>query len=207
MVCSPQPPEVETVFRNAAAERGAPIRFVEKPWDGEVGLTGEHQKWNAALALAAIEASGLRCGTDSFAEGVKCVEWPGRFQRFGGNLVVDGAHNPHSAETLVATWRSVFGDAKAVVVFGSLGDKDSAAMVRILEKIAREFVFVPVKSPRGTAPESLSSEKPFRVSGDLAAGLAVAQATGGPVLVCGSLYLAGEALGLPEVQDWSTQSA
>jgi dihydrofolate synthase/folylpolyglutamate synthase len=207
VVCSPQPPEAETVFRKAAAERGAPIHFVEQPWHGEVGLAGEHQKWNAALALAAIEASGLPCGVGDFADGMKSVHWPGRFQRFGGSLVVDGAHNPHSAETLVATWRSVFGEAKAVVVFGSLADKDSGAMLRILEQVARKFVFVPVKNPRGTPPESLSSGKPFCVAPSLAAGLAVAKAAGGPVLVCGSLYLAGEALGLPAVQDWSTQSA
>lgn len=207
VVCSPQPPEAERVFRKVAAERGSSIALVETPWVGEVALAGAHQKWNAALALAAIERSGLRCGTEEFAEGMKSVRWPARFQRTGGNFVVDGAHNPHAIEVLAATWRGIFGDVDAVVVFGSLADKDSPAMVRILERIAREFVFVPVNTPRGAPPEVLKSSKPFRVAESLRDGLQAAKTTGGPVLVCGSLYLAGEALEWLGVQDRSTHSA
>ncbi|MFZ4587608.1 MAG: bifunctional folylpolyglutamate synthase/dihydrofolate synthase [Terrimicrobiaceae bacterium] len=207
VVSAPQAPEAAAVFRSAAAERGSRLQFISEPWEGTVALSGEHQKWNAALALAAIRASGLRCNDSEFAQGMARVAWPGRFQRVGEGIVVDGSHNPHAVEALVAAWRQAFGGERPVVVFGSLDDKDSAGMVQQLESIAAEFVFVPVQSPRGKNPNLLTSAKPHRVASDLREGLDVARSARGPVLVCGSLYLAGEALALLGATESITQSA
>jgi dihydrofolate synthase/folylpolyglutamate synthase len=207
VVSAPQAPEAAEVFRSAAAERGSRLQFIGQPWEGAIALSGEHQKWNAALALAAIRASGLRCNDSEFAQGMARVAWPGRFQRVGEGIVVDGSHNPHAVEALVAAWRQAFGGERPVVVFGSLDDKDSAGMVQQLESIAAEFVFVPVQSPRGMNPNLLTSAKPHRVASDLRKGLDMARSAGGPVLVCGSLYLAGEALALLGATESITQSA
>jgi dihydrofolate synthase/folylpolyglutamate synthase len=207
VVSAPQAPEAAAVFRLAAAERGSRLQFISEPWKGATALSGEHQKWNAALALAAIRASGLRCNDSEFAQGMARVAWPGRFQRVGEGIVVDGSHNPHAVEALVAAWRQAFGGERPVVVFGSLDDKDSAGMVQQLESIAAEFVFVPVQSARGKDPNLLTSAKPHRVASDLREGLDVARSARGPVLVCGSLYLAGEALALLGATESITQSA
>ena len=59
-VSAPQAEEVRAVFSAQAAGVGAPLTFVDSPWESDpVGLAGSHQKWNAAVALAALRAAGV----------------------------------------------------------------------------------------------------------------------------------------------------
>lgn len=192
-VSAPQTPDVAAVFEARAAASGSPLSFVTEPWTGPVGLVGGHQRWNAALAALAIDVSGVEVPPEAVAEGIASVHWPARFQCIGGRIVVDGAHNPHAAAALAAIWREVFGDRKAVVVFGALGDKDASGMLRALEPVAERFVFVPVQSARGVPPSSFAglTSHPSVVCASLAEGIAQA---GDLALVTGSLFLAGEAL-------------
>lgn len=223
--------EAEAVIRAAADASGSPLRFVEAPWGGDVGLRGAHQKWNAALAVAAMEAAGMihrdegdgrdlvgmihgdgnvgavvdvagmrrgHCGLvplEAVVSGLRKVVWPARFQRIG-RIVLDGAHNPHAAETLVATWRECFGAEKPVIVFGAMKDKDSREMLAILSGIAASFCFVPIASPRSSEPERFRAmvDCPAACFPSVEAGLRAALRGGAPVLVTGSLFLAGEAL-------------
>ena len=39
--------------------------------------------------------------------------------------MIDGAHNPHAAAQLAATWREEFHDEKATLILGILADKDA----------------------------------------------------------------------------------
>ncbi len=192
-VSAPQTPDVVTVFEARAAAMGAPLSFVSAPWAGPVGLVGGHQKWNAALAARALEVSEIPVAPEALAGGIASVHWPARFQRVGERIVVDGAHNPHSAAALAAIWREVFGGQKAVVVFGALGDKDASGMLRALEPIAERFVFVPVQSARAVPASTFAglTTHPSVVCESLADGIAQA---GELALVTGSLFLAGEAL-------------
>jgi dihydrofolate synthase/folylpolyglutamate synthase len=194
VVSAPQEPGAAAVISARALELGCPLEFVGRPYAGDVGLCGEHQKWNAALAAAAVRTARPDIGEAAVAEGLRGVSWPARFQRIGGGVVVDGAHNPHAAESLVATWKETFGAAKATVIFGALGDKDPGGMTGRLAEIAREFYFVPVASPRSTDPGTLSAPVAFRVFPSLARALEAASRP--PVLITGSLFLAGEALSL-----------
>jgi dihydrofolate synthase/folylpolyglutamate synthase len=115
-------------------------------------------------------------------------------------LVLDGAHNLHSARALVETWREVFQDERATVVFGALQDKEYAGMLKVLAEIASDFVFVPVRNERSATVESFSGFDlvPSMIAENLPAGLALALSGSRPVLVTGSLYLAGEVLELAE---------
>jgi dihydrofolate synthase/folylpolyglutamate synthase len=222
VVSAPQSSEAEAVLQAVADANGSPLRFVEVPWGGDVGLRGAHQKWNAALAVAAMEAAGMipRDGNEGVVEGagimrrghprpvplkavvsgLQKVVWPARFQRMG-RIVLDGAHNPHAAETLVATWRECFGAQKPVIVFGAMKDKDSREMLAILSGIAASFCFVPIASPRSAEPESFRAmvDCPTASFPSVEAGLRAAMQGGAPVLVTGSLFLAGEALPLAAI--------
>lgn len=193
-VSAPQRAEAAAVFQQRADALGSTLEFVGSPWEGAVGLEGSHQGWNAALAALAIRASGFEVSAEAVAAGLATVHWPARFQRVGGSAVVDGAHNPHAAATLAQTWSTVFGDRKASIVFGALGDKDAVGMVRALEPIAEVFHFVPVQSARAADPKAFAAmtSRPSVLHETLAAGIAAAGA--GPVLITGSLFLAGEAL-------------
>jgi dihydrofolate synthase/folylpolyglutamate synthase len=161
-----------------------------------VALPGIHQLWNAAVAVAAIEASGLKCPPEAITKGLASVKWPARFQRVGERIIVDGAHNEHSAEALLSTWHEVFGQQEATIVFGALRDKEYGVMLRILEKVAGEFLFVPVRSERSEDPGVLKAQSPLpsREFSDLPTAIKVAMDTTLPVLITGSLFLAGEAL-------------
>lgn len=202
VVSAPQPEEVRAVLESRAAELGSPISFVAEPWSGDApALAGAHQRWNAAVACAALRAAETGVDAAAEREGLRRVIWPGRFQRLPGDVVIDGAHNAEAIKTLVATWREVFGPVRASLVFAALQDKDAALLLRELRSIAGEVWLVPVNNARGSSPAELrpmaeAAGFPFIHEGSLAVSLADARSSGKPVLVAGSFFLAGEALAL-----------
>ena len=202
VVSAPQPDEVRAVLEAKAHEAGSAIAFVAEPWDGgPVGLSGSHQLWNAALACTALRAARVGAEAKAEIQGLHSVVWPGRFQLVAGNFVIDGAHNPEAVETLVATWREVYGETKAALVFGALRDKDGGQLLRALRAIADEVWLVPVSGVRGASAAELhpsAQAAGFTAIYDvsLEMSLVAARASGRPVLVAGSLFLAGEVLAL-----------
>lgn len=201
VVCAPQKEEALAVLKAKAKEQGSAFIKVTAPYDGHVGLRGVHQKWNAATALAALDAANLVADKSVRERGLAAVRWPARFQRLGDNLVIDGAHNVPAAESLVATWREVFGARKARLVFGALRDKNPAELLSVLRAIADETVLVPVNSDRAaTSVEMRGASERCGFASIEESSLADALSSGGdqPTLVTGSLFLAGEALALLE---------
>ena len=198
VVSSPQASGAASVLQQKAESMVSPIEFVNAPYCGQVALAGFHQKWNAALAIAAIRAAKISCEEKHVIEGLSKVSWPARFQRVGDRLIVDGAHNAHSATALVCTWREVFGDQKASIVFGAMRDKEYASMLDIFSSIASKFHFVPVDNERAADPADFAprTQTPSQVHPDLISGVQAALAGSSLVLVAGSLFLAGEALDL-----------
>jgi dihydrofolate synthase/folylpolyglutamate synthase len=204
VVSAPQAGEVRAVLEAKAVEAGVQIGFVGVPWEaGPVGLAGAHQRWNAAVAIAALRVAGVEVGEEAIRSGLARVKWPGRFQRAGAALVVDGAHNPSATEVLVATWREVFGKVKARLVFGVLSDKDASALLHVLRAIADEVWLVPVAGARGASVDELrpaAEAAGFTVvhTSTIEEVLAGEPSDRAPVLVTGSLFLAGEVLALLE---------
>ena len=195
------PLEAAEVIRSRANEIGSPLTEVRESlgddWPG--GLRGPHQRWNAALAVAALRI--LRPGLEEsvLRQGIAEALWPARFQVFvqeDRTVVVDGAHNPEAARTLVATWREEFGDRRPVLIFGTVGDKDAVAMFACLRALAERVIFTSVPTERGRDAGELAAELGLApgdcVIGDV--GSALAAASSGWVLVAGSLYLAGKVL-------------
>lgn len=201
VVSAPQEEEVCTVLQSYAVRQEAPLQFVQHPYEGTVGLLGEHQRWNAALALAVLDAVGLCDDVQARLQGLESVLWPGRFQHVRENIVVDGAHNPHAIDALVCAWKKTFGTRKAHLIFGALGDKDVPTMLVKLRTIADAIRIVPIHGERACAVEDIAfaahSVGFHEISaGELLESLNVAQEQSNPVLVAGSLFLAGEALAL-----------
>jgi dihydrofolate synthase/folylpolyglutamate synthase len=203
VISAPQPREAVPVLATHGREAGAlVVTFVEEPWDAcAVNLAGSHQLWNAALAVHALALGGVRIGPEAVAHGLKTVEWPGRFQLWNERVVLDGAHNPAAAARLVKTWREVFGEERATLVLGVLGDKDVRGICAALAPIAAQAIAVPVQNPRSTPPTEVAAhlrevapQLRCTVVADLAEALHQALANPERVLVCGSLFLVGEAL-------------
>ena len=126
-------------------------------------------------------------------EGLRTARWPARLERFG-NVLVDGAHNPHAVNALVRALPAL-GPGKVHLVFGALQDKDAAAMLRALGPACASVHYCPPDSPRALPAERLAALLPGAVYSDAAAALAGARVSAGPsevILGCGSLYLAAE---------------
>jgi dihydrofolate synthase/folylpolyglutamate synthase len=197
VVSAPQEPEALAVLVRVAEENGSSFVMVDAPWSGPVSLVGFHQRWNAALALVGMKAAGLATPADALAH----VEWPGRFQRLGehGRLVLDGAHNPHGARALVATWHEVFRHEKAQIIFGAVAPKDHEGIIAELQRIADRFVFTTIDSPRAVPGALLAQAVPGSIVAPTvrdAIDMVDRSPPAPPVLICGSLFLVGEALAL-----------
>lgn len=166
-----------------------------------VPFRGRHQRDNAAIAWRTMEAlrrRGWRMPEAAVRRGFARARWPGRFDviRRRPPVVVDGAHNREAADALARAWRDAYGDRRPSIVFGCLKDKDAPAMARALGPVAARVVTVDLPTPRGRSAAALSTLWPRRVPVETASCFAEAWARvkKGPVLVAGSLYLAGEAL-------------
>ncbi len=199
VVTGPLPGEAAAVVAEVAAERGARLITVSEPLrEFEAGLKGAHQQINAAVALRALEAAGLKMAPQHLAEGLQNVSWPGRFQDTGRGFILDGAHNPEAAQRLAETWREQYGDRQTTVILGLLRDKDAHGICSALAPIAEEFILTPVQSPRTTSVEDLleiaQAFRPCRPCPSMKEALASARRGETPVLITGSLFLIGEAL-------------
>ncbi|CAN5612375.1 folylpolyglutamate synthase/dihydrofolate synthase family protein [soil metagenome] len=208
VVSAAQQPRIVEVLRAKAAACEAPLEFVSSSVDDKrINLAGEHQQQNAALAVAAIHASGIAVKPAAITAGLANVSWPARFQRWNDNLVIDGAHNPAGAKTLVKTWRGAFGDNRAVVILATLRDKDTASIVAELAPITARVILPQARAARALSPVELAATvsnviptAPCAVQPSLTAALAEARESGFPILITGSLHFAGEALALLENQ-------
>ncbi|OGR97657.1 MAG: 2-amino-4-hydroxy-6-hydroxymethyldihydropteridine diphosphokinase [Elusimicrobia bacterium GWF2_62_30] len=182
-------------FRTAAGPR--PLRLA---------LKGSFQLPNAALALKALEVlrdRGLKLPPAAAAAGLAAARLEGRFetcQDGGLELIFDGAHNPAALAALFQALRAA-GYLRPVTLAAVMGDKDAAALVRLLAENSRELVFSGVNSPRARKPAELARiALPYglpahsRESSAAAFALArrLALKNGAPLLVTGSFYLAAE---------------
>ena len=213
-----QAPEVMEVIARTARERGAPLTVVTTPMRGyELGLAGQHQLWNAALAVAALKSLGMKLPEPVLRHGLKNVHWPARFQKLDADAraILDGAHNIDSAETLVRTWLHKYPGEKASIVFGATASKDIKAIIRALQPIAGSWHFTSFQSPRAAPPEQLRDVQvsafgksvESHVHQSPAAALAAAREGKERVLITGSLYLAGEILAHIRGEDALFQSS
>ena len=183
-------------------------RLVEIPpaphWAGRSPLAGAHQLGNVSLAVAAARAVAP-LDDATIARGLRATRWRGRLERIEipgrRPLLVDGAHNPPGALALAAHLDAAGLSGSVDLLFGGMADKDLAAVFAPLAARARRIVLVAPASPRAEGPEHLAARlgRPgLETAASVAEGLARLEAAGGdtPILVAGSLYLAGEVLRL-----------
>ncbi|NQW32299.1 MAG: bifunctional folylpolyglutamate synthase/dihydrofolate synthase [Actinomycetales bacterium] len=181
-------------------------------------LFGEHQGNNAAVALAACETflgSALLdpLDEDLVREGFAKVISPGRLEilRTSPTVMVDAAHNPHSAKSLATALETSFTFVGVIAVLGMLGSKDAVGFLEALSPVVSQVVITEPMSPRALpaielarlASEVLGGER-VTIGGDLmsaleeAIGLADSSGEYGGVgiIVTGSVVLVGDTIRL-----------
>ena len=182
-------------------------RFVCGSLEITLPLAGDHQIENARTALAAVEAirsSGLLgISDDSIIKGMRNAVNPARLELLSESPVVllDGAHNPNGIEALKAAIDRFLPDTPIICVMGMLADKDIDSSIALLDGVFERVFTVPIVNPRALSPVDLARKfenhakavQPFDSREDaFDAAYALAKGTDSAVLICGSLYLAGE---------------
>ena len=203
---------------DAWPERGA------MAWQGEdrlldlpaPALYGAHQIDNAALAVAV--ALELDLPEAAIARGVETAHWPARMQRLAegryaeiareadAELWLDGGHNPHAAAALADALSRMQARAPRplALICGMLANKDAGGFFEALSDTAAHVFTVPFEGAAAD-PAALAAIAHGHGLGatpceGLDAALERAVRFGaGRVVICGSLYLAGEVLGADEI--------
>ncbi|HEV2651352.1 MAG TPA: folylpolyglutamate synthase/dihydrofolate synthase family protein [Rhizomicrobium sp.] len=185
-------------------------------------LIGRHQIENAAVAIAGLRHAGLGWGQDKAVEqGVRTVDWPARLQRLthgplvdmapkGSEIWLDGGHNPHCA---AAVSRAVAdleerSERPLYLICGMLRTKDAGGFLQAFRGLARHVVTVNIPGE----PASLGAGALYDAARSVGLDAAPAEdledamlqlhawARAHPkeppprILICGSLYLAGQVL-------------
>ncbi len=124
-----------------------------------MSLHGTHQADNAAVAVTAAEAMlDAPLGDDVVSEAFASLSFPGRLEVVSNRplLVLDAAHNPEAARSLVETVSDVFPGARRILVLGMLGPRKPGLVVAELARLVPDLVIAfTAPSPRAIPAEEL----------------------------------------------------
>ncbi|GGB71307.1 MULTISPECIES: bifunctional folylpolyglutamate synthase/dihydrofolate synthase [Henriciella] len=215
-----QRPEAEAAIRLEAAKTGADIDFLTSEDIASIfpplGLAGKHQFANAALAAKALRAWGHPAITDkAILTGCATAYWPARMQRLAEGPVtamasdvpvwLDGGHNPHAARAIAETLDDLDREEspkRTMLVSAMLATKDAAGFFAELNRPGLEVFTTEVVGNDFTASAKVLAEaaqsaglKATACESFEAAMRAAVEAGAERILICGSLYLAGDVLG------------
>lgn len=169
-------------------------------------LPASYQLENLAIVVSALEALQERLGVTFPAKvlksGLEKAEWRGRFCMLANDILVDGAHNPDGATALVEALQTVAGKkARFVFVTGMCGDKATDCFMKTIAPICQAMYLTPINNSRSADLGLLRQQA-------LASGIrnvvecssmleaitsARKEETIQPIVLCGSLFLVGEA--------------
>lgn len=185
-------------------------------------LIGRHQVGNAGLAIAAaLLPSAVPISEAAIARGLVDVRWPARMQRLASGplpelagpeaeLWLDGAHNPAAGMALAETLADLDDRAPRPVslVVGMMGHKDAAGFLGAFRNLVVEVITVPIAGAHevplpadGLAEIARSLGFRAEAAPNVEAALRRVRALRkGParIVICGSLYLAGQVLAMQE---------
>ncbi len=220
--------EAKTVLGRIASDRSAPLwelnrdfsivdtgegsfsyRGVTHVWRGlTCGLAGRHQLDNAACALAMFEAArGVegRVTEAAVHRGLQTVLWDGRLERVqeSPTVLLDGAHNPHAALALaqyLTDFRACHPNARIVLVWGMMRDKDHRGFVAPLLPLVSEIVLTQavlarsatIQELRAVLPEGLVPIQEAILPPDALAMATTRARSEDLICVAGSLMLVGD---------------
>lgn len=129
--------------------------------DVEISLIGDHQAYNAALALMVLEylRNDYKLDPDKIKEGLKRAENIGRTECLSRDplIVVDGSHNLDSIEGIEKSVKK-FTYNKLILGFSLLKDKDHKHILEKIERLADKIVLTEIDSDRFTDIDLLEKE-------------------------------------------------
>jgi len=172
-------------------------------------LIGAHQVDNAGIALAALRHLGL--GEDACEAALTQAQWPARLQRLRSGpltdragraeLWLDGGHNAAAGHALAEALTRL-PDRPLHLICGMLNTKDVTGYMQPLARHADSLIAVSIPGEAATLPAQTTAKAAASLgleahtAKDVADALdkIIAHTPQARVLICGSLYLAGDVL-------------
>jgi dihydrofolate synthase/folylpolyglutamate synthase len=177
-----------------------------------LGLIGEHQAANAAVALAAVDELnklGMLVRPSAIERGMERVVWPARLEILSRRplVLLDCAHNVASAKALVQALSESFPlpaheRARRILIFAGNRDKDLAGMLHLLAPMFERIYLTSFQSSsRCLQPDQLYALLPADKQGASICCLTSSEAWCSAraeaksydlICIAGSVFLAGE---------------
>jgi len=196
-----QNPRVLKILQTACKKNKARFNLISKPdQQYKLGLLGQHQQKNSALAAAAGKRLGI--SEAKIKAGLKKAELPCRLEIIKQKplIILDGAHNLSKLKTTTEFIKNLTYD-KLYLIIALTNQRNPKEIFNEIKSIA-DYIFVTrylVHAKRAYAPKELAkklnSKKPVEIFLDpqLALKKALTLAKKDDlILVTGSFYLAGE---------------
>ncbi len=162
---------------------------------------------NAATALMALGCAELDISDVNIVNGLKNASLPGRMQRISDapTILLDVAHNPHSAEYLCSQVQRQYTDRNLHVVVAMLHDKDIAATLAVLAPITSHWYPASLTGPRAATAQEILEHLPQAETGfdtpvEAFEAALTAASREDVILVVGSFHTVGEVL-----EHWQTK--
>lgn len=172
-------------------------------------MPGIHQAVNLSCALQAVRLLMINesaISEETMREGFARATWAGRFEikrALNRQFIFDGAHNAAGAEAFNMTYQELYQDKPKTIVLAILKDKDEAGIIKEVVRTNDTVITVAAPTPRTETPEqlvtvvrqtvpSVVAQTADSVGDALELALKNTQ-SGDTIVVCGSLYILGEA--------------
>ena len=209
---SPESDKYEPFSEVAHGRNRFRLSVMNKEIDVDFPLHGRHQSRNLALAITAAEELnkfGIHVLPSHIEHGVRKTRWPGRFQVLPAETgmpetVLDVAHNPAGAWALRSALSALYDGRKLVFVFGAMRDKAIGEIATILFPLAETVIAARAANPRAAPPQEIAelaahTHSQIVEAESVGQALESARRIAGPdgvIVITGSIYMVGEALGL-----------
>ena len=215
--------DVELEIERRAGLAGAPLHMRGRDWWAEVGeeaieyrdrhgvltlplprLPGRHQGDNAALAVAMLRHQDrVTVSPAAMAEGIRAARWPARLQLLGAGPLtalapgrevwLDGGHNADAGQAIGRHFAGPkFSGRGLHLVIGMLANRYPQAIIDPLADRLASVTAVPIEGSEAHGAEAYEGRAEW--APDVAMALRQLPDDGLPVLIAGSLYLAGKVL-------------
>lgn len=126
--------------------------------DIPLSMAGEHQIENAASAITAALLFDSSITEESIRTALLNAKWEGRFERIGGQVIIDGAHNSEGTSSLINTLIEVEPNKKYKFAYAALQDKDHQKSIAMMDEVAHKMSFTEISLPRRAKAELLASQ-------------------------------------------------
>ncbi|XFA99338.1 folylpolyglutamate synthase/dihydrofolate synthase family protein [Candidatus Izemoplasma sp. B36] len=137
-------------------------KFGYKGKEYQTNLPGVFQIKNASLAVETIlqlrDSTNLDVSDKDIKLGLVNTKWPGRFEIFNHNIILDGAHNIGGIEALSKTITKIYPEKYVKCLVSIMFDKEHEKIIEVLDNVCDEIYFTEFEYTRRADAEILYDE-------------------------------------------------